>query len=36
MISAAEAQQLLHQGRVAEAERAFASILEKIPAMSRR
>jgi aspartate beta-hydroxylase len=31
MISAAEAQQLLHQGRVAEAERAFASILEKEP-----
>jgi aspartate beta-hydroxylase len=31
MISAAEAQQLLHQGRVAEAERAFASILEKDP-----
>jgi len=31
MISAAEAQQLLQQGRVAEAERAFASILEKDP-----
>jgi aspartate beta-hydroxylase len=31
MISAAEAQQLLHQGRVAEAERAFALILEKDP-----
>jgi aspartate beta-hydroxylase len=31
MISAAEAQQLLQQGRVAEAERAFASILEKEP-----
>jgi aspartate beta-hydroxylase len=32
MISAAEAQLLLHQGRVAEAERAFAAILENDPA----
>jgi aspartate beta-hydroxylase len=31
MISAAEAQLLLHQGKVAEAERAFAAILDKDP-----
>ena len=31
MISAEEAQLLLHQGKVADAERAFAAILEREP-----